>query len=230
MVNFDYSQIELRLAAEISKDKNFIEAFVQGEDIHNSTAKEIFNLKDKDITADHRRKAKTINFGIIYGITPYGLARQLSISNTEGKQYIQDYFTRFPKIKDYMDYQINFAKTNNYVETIFGRRCNIRGINDKNFALRGFAERQSINAPIQGTAADIIKLAMIEIHKNILSKKINAKMLLQVHDELVFEIEGKYVEETIPLIQTIMEKTHLEYKDFTVPLTVDHSVGNNWGY
>ena len=187
-------------------------------------------MKDKDITTDHRRKAKTINFGIIYGITPYGLAKQLSISNTEGKQYIQDYFTRFPKIKNYMDYQINFAKTNNYVKTIFGRRCNIRGINDKNFALRGFAERQSINAPIQGTAADIIKLAMIEIHKNILSKKINAKMLLQVHDELVFEIEGKYVEETIPLIQTIMEKTHLEYKDFTVPLAVDHSVGNNWGH
>ena len=229
LVSFDYSQIELRLAAEISQDKNFIEAFIQGEDIHNSTAKEIFNLNDKDITLEHRRKAKTINFGIIYGISPYGLAKQLSISNTEGKQYIQDYFTRFPKIKDYMDYQINFAKTNNYVETIFGRRCNIRGINDKNFALRGFAERQSINAPIQGTAADIIKLAMIEIHKNILSKKINAKMLLQVHDELVFEIEDKYVEETIPLIQTIMEKTHLEYKDFTVPLTVDHSVGSTWG-
>ena len=229
LVNFDYSQIELRLAAEISKDKNFIEAFVQGEDIHNSTAKEIFNLKDKDITTDHRRKAKTINFGIIYGITPYGLAKQLSISNTEGKQYIQDYFTRFPKIKDYMDYQINFAKTNNYVETIFGRRCNIRGINDKNFALRGFAERQSINAPIQGTAADIIKLAMIEIHKNILSKKINAKMLLQVHDELVFEIEDRHIDETIPQIRAIMETTHLESKNFAVPLTVDHSVGVNWG-
>jgi len=128
-----------------------------------------------------------------------------------------------------MDYQINFAKTNNYVETIFGRRCNIKGINDKNFVIRGFAERQSINAPIQGTAADIIKLAMIEIHQNIISNKINAKMLLQVHDELVFEIEDKYVGESIPQIQKFMEKTHLEYKDFTVPLTVDHSTGNNWG-
>ena len=229
LVSFDYSQIELRLAAEISQDKNFIQAFAQREDIHNSTAKEIFNLKDKDISADHRRKAKAINFGIIYGISPYGLAKQLSITNTEGKQYIQDYFERFPKIKDYMDYQINFAKTNNYVETIFGRRCNIKGINDKNFVIRGFAERQSINAPIQGTAADIIKLAMIEIHQNIISNKINAKMLLQVHDELVFEIKDKYVGESISQIQKIMEKTHLEYKDFIVPLTVDHSTGNNWG-
>ena len=229
LVSFDYSQIELRLVAEMSQDKNLIEAFVQGEDIHNSTAKEVFNLKDEDITSELRRKAKAINFGMIYGISPYGLAKQLSISNTEGKQYIQDYFTRFPKIKEYMDYQINFAKTNNYVETIFGRRCNIRGINDKNFALRGFAERQSINAPIQGTAADIIKLAMIEIHRNILLKKINAKMLLQVHDELVFEIEDRHIEETIPEIQIIMEKNHLEYKNFTVPLTVDHSAGSNWG-
>ena len=112
---------------------------------------------------------------------------------------MKNIFTRYPKIKDYMEYQINFAKTNNYVETMFGRKCNIRGINDKNFSLRGFAERQSINAPIQGTAADIIKLAMIEIHKNILSKKINAKMLLQVHDELVFEIEDKYLDESIVL-------------------------------
>ena len=128
-----------------------------------------------------------------------------------------------------MDYQINFAKTNNYVKTVFGRRCNIRGINDKNFSIRGFAERQSINAPIQGTAADIIKLAMIEIHKKILLKKINAKMLLQVHDELVFEIEDKYLNESIIQIKKIMETTHLEYKDFTVPLIVDYGIGNNWG-
>jgi DNA polymerase-1 len=229
LVSFDYSQIELRLAAEMSQDKNFIEAFLQGEDIHTTTAKEIFKLKDKEISVENRRKAKVINFGIIYGISPYGLAKQLSISNTEGKKYIEEYFLRFPKIKDYMNYQINFAKTNNYVKTIFGRRCNIRGINDKNFAVRGFAERQSINAPIQGTAADIIKLAMIEIHKNILSKKLNAKMLLQVHDELVFEIEDKYVDVSISQIKNIMETTHLDYKDFIVPLTVDFSLGNNWG-
>ena len=228
LVSFDYSQIELRLAAEISKDKNFTDAFIQGKDIHSATAKEIFNIKDKDLNSEHRRKAKAINFGIIYGISPYGLAKQLSITNTEGKQYIEEYFSRYPKIKDYMEYQIKFAKTNNYVETIFGRRCKIKGINDKNFALRGFAERQSINAPIQGTAADIIKLSMIEIHKNILTKKINAKMLLQVHDELIFEIEEKYLDESIPLIKEIMEKTHLKYKDFAVPLIVDYGIGNNW--
>ncbi len=229
LVSFDYSQIELRLAAEMSKDTNFTEAFIKGEDIHKSTAKKIFNLKDKEISSDHRRKAKAINFGIIYGISPYGLAKQLSISNTEGKKYIEDYFAKYPRIKDYMSYQINFAKKNNYVQTIFGRRCNIKGINDKNFAIRGFAERQSINAPIQGTAADIIKLAMIEIHSKIISKTIKAKMLLQVHDELVFEIENKYLDESILLIKNIMENNHLIYKDFTIPLIVDYGVGNNWG-
>ena len=144
-------------------------------------------------------------------------------------RYIENYFKRFPKIRDYMDFQINHAKTNNYVETMFGRRCNIKGINDKNFAVRGFAERQSINAPIQGTAADIIKLSMIEIHKNIKEKKIDAQMILQVHDELVFEIAENKIKESIPLIKNIMEKTHLNYKDFIVPLTVDHGIGNDWG-
>ena len=229
IVSFDYSQIELRLAAEISQDNNFINAFVVGEDIHSSTAKEIFNIKDKDLNLEHRRKAKAINFGILYGISPYGLAKQLSISNSEAKQYIENYFKRFPKIRDYMDFQINHAKTNNYVETMFGRRCNIKGINDKNFAVRGFAERQSINAPIQGTAADIIKLSMIEIHKNIKEKKIDAQMILQVHDELVFEIAENKIKESIPLIKNIMEKTHLYYKDFIVPLIVDHGIGNDWG-
>ena len=229
IVSFDYSQIELRLAAEISQDNNFITSFVEGEDIHSSTAKEIFNIKDKDLNSEHRRKAKAINFGILYGISPYGLAKQLFIPNLEAKQYIENYFKRFPKIKDYMNFQINRAKTNNYVETMFGRRCNIKGINDKNFAVRGFAERQSINAPIQGTAADIIKLAMIEIYKDIKEKKINARMLLQVHDELVFEIAENKIKATIPLIINIMEKTHLNYKDFVVPLIFDHSIGNDWG-
>ena len=230
IVSFDYSQIELRLAAEISKDKNFINAFVNEQDIHSSTAKEIFNLTDKQLVSDHRRKAKTINFGILYGISPYGLAKQLSISNLEAKTYIENYFSRYPKIKNYMDYQINFAKTNNYVETIFGRKCNIKGINDKNFAVRGFAERQSINAPIQGTAADIIKLSMIEIHKYIIQNKIDVKMLLQVHDELVFEIKENLVEESVNIIKKVMETNHLKYKDFTVPLTVDYGIGNNWGH
>jgi len=229
LISFDYSQIELRLAAEISKDKNFTQAFLNGIDIHASTAKEIFNLKDKDITLDHRRKAKAINFGILYGISPYGLAKQLSITNSEAKNYIEKYFSRYPKIKEYMDDQINFAKTNNYVETIFGRRCNIKGINDKNFSIRGFSERQAINAPIQGTAADIIKIAMIEIQKNILAKKLNGKMLLQVHDELIFEINEKDIKESSIIIKQIMENSHLQYKDFVVPLTVDYGIGNTWG-
>ena len=229
LVSLDYSQIELRLAAEISKDSNLITSFINNEDIHSSTAKEIFNISDKDLTPENRRKAKVINFGILYGISPYGLAKQLSITNSEAKIYIESYFSRFPKVKDYMNYQINFAKTNNYVETIFNRRCNIKGINDKNFAIRGFAERQSINAPIQGTAADIIKLSMIELNKFIENKKLKAKMLLQVHDELIFEIENDAVEESVSIIKTIMEKNHLQYKDFSVPLTVDYGVGNTWG-
>ena len=165
----------------------------------------------------------------MYGISPYGLAKQLSISNSQAKHYIENYFKRFPKVRDYMNLQINYAKTNNYVKTIFGRRCNIKGINDKNFVVRGFAERQSINAPIQGTAADIIKLSMIEIHKNIKEKKIDARMILQVHDELVFEIEENKVKASVPLIKNIMENTHLNHKDFAVPLIVDFGIGDDWG-
>ncbi len=229
LVSFDYSQIELRLAAEISSDKNFIKAFKNNEDIHASTAKEIFNLKDSQINNDYRRKAKAINFGILYGISPYGLAKQLDISNTEAKDYINEYFIKYPKIKKYMEHQIDFAKTNQYVETIFKRKINIKGIADKNFAVRGFAERQAINAPIQGSAADIIKLAMIEIHKEIKLKNIEAQMLLQVHDELIFEVESKKYDNLVSNVKTIMESVHLKYKDFSVPLTVDFGAGDHWG-
>ncbi|MDC3023664.1 DNA polymerase I [Pelagibacteraceae bacterium] len=229
LVSFDYSQIELRLAAEISSDKNFIKAFKNNEDIHASTAKEIFNLNDNQINNDYRRKAKAINFGILYGISPYGLAKQLDISNTEAKDYINEYFIKYPKIKKYMDHQIDFAKTNQYVETIFKRKINIKGIADKNFAVRGFAERQAINAPIQGSAADIIKLAMIEIHKEIKLKNIEAEMLLQVHDELIFEVESKKYDNLVSNVKTIMESVHLKYKDFSVPLTVDFGAGDHWG-
>ena len=229
LVSFDYSQIELRLAAEISGDINFINAFKNNEDIHASTAKEIFNLKNSQIDNDFRRKAKAINFGILYGISPYGLAKQLNISNTEAKDYINEYFTKYPKIKQYMEDQIDFAKTNQFVETIFKRKINIKGIADKNFAVRGFAERQAINAPIQGSAADIIKLAMIEIHNEIKLKKINAKMLLQVHDELIFEVDNNKYDNLINNVKTIMESVHLKYKDFKVPLTVDYGSGDNWG-
>ena len=229
LISFDYSQIELRLIAELSGDNNLISSFKNGEDIHSSTALQIFDIKEKEINADYRRKAKVINFGIIYGISPYGLAKQLSISNSEGKQYIEDYFKRFPKIKEYMKETISFCRKNQYVETIFGRKCFIRGINDKNFSIRGFSERQSINAPLQGTASDIIKLAMIKIHEEIEKETIKARMLLQVHDELVFEIEDKEIKKAIPQIQFIMENTHMIYKEFQVPLVVDYSIGDNWG-
>ena len=229
LVCFDYSQIELRLAAEISGDLNLIESFLKGEDIHSSTAMQIFNIKEKDLNANYRRQAKAINFGIIYGISPYGLAKQLSISNSEAKLYIENYFNQFPGIRKYMNNQINFCRENHYVKTMFGRKCFIRGINDKNFSIRGFSERQSINAPIQGTAADIIKLAMIKIHNQIKNDFIKAKMLLQVHDELVFEIKEKEIEKEIPKIKTIMETTHITYKDFKVPLIVDCGIGDHWG-
>ena len=229
LVSFDYSQIELRLAAEISQDANLIKAFQKGEDIHSATAARIFDINEKNINADYRRKAKAINFGIIYGISHYGLAKQLSISNVEGKKYIEDYFYRYPKIKEYMEAQINFCRSHRYVETMFGRKCFIKGINDKNFTMRSFSERQSINAPIQGTAADIIKLAMIKIDENIKNQSIQAKMLLQVHDELLFEINNKDIKKEISQIKFIMENTHKIYHNFRVPLVVDYGIGNNWG-
>jgi len=229
LMSFDYSQIELRLAAEISGDKNFIEAFKNNEDIHSSTASQIFGLDSTKLDPEMRRKAKAINFGILYGISPYGLAKQLSVTNSEAKIYIENYFKKYPNIKQYMDNQIEFAKTNLYVETMFGRRCNLKNINDKNFAVRGFAERQAINAPIQGTAADIIKLAMIEFDKIIHSEELKAKMLLQVHDELIFEIDEADKDSSVEKIKFVMENVHLQFKDFQVPLLVDYGFGNNWG-
>ncbi len=229
LMSFDYSQIELRLAAEISGDKNFIKAFKNNEDIHSSTASQIFNVRTEKLDSEMRRKAKAINFGILYGISPYGLAKQLSVTNSEAKNYIEDYFNKYPKIKKYMDDQIQFAKTNLYVETMFGRRCNIKSINDKNFSVRGFAERQAINAPIQGTAADVIKLAMIELNKLITADDLDAKILLQVHDELIFEIDEANKESSIEIIKNVMENVHLNFKNFEVPLLVDYGFGNNWG-
>jgi DNA polymerase I len=229
LMSFDYSQIELRLAAEISGDTNFIKAFKNNEDIHSSTASQIFNINTEKLDAEMRRKAKAINFGILYGISPYGLAKQLNVTNSEAKNYIEDYFYKYPKIKKYMDNQIQFAKTNLYVETIFGRRCNIKSINDKNFSVRGFAERQAINAPIQGTAADVIKLAMIQLNKMITANELNAKILLQVHDELIFEIDELNKDDSIDKIKYVMENIHLDFKDFEVPLLVDYGFGDNWG-
>ncbi len=221
----DYSQVELRVIASISEDENMIEAFKNGQDIHARTAKEIFELDSiNDVTPNHRRKAKEVNFGIPYGVSAYGLASRLGISNAEGKEMIDQYFERFPGIKKYIDETVVFAKENGYVATLLGRRRYIPDINSRNWNVRGFAERTAINMPIQGTAADIIKLAMIEIHNYLEKETLKSRMLLQVHDELVFEISEEEKEEVPNRIKELMENAF----ELAVPLDVDMGLADNW--
>ncbi|MEX2464104.1 MAG: DNA polymerase I, partial [Balneolaceae bacterium] len=206
MLSADYSQVELRVIASISEDENMMTSFNEGEDIHSRTAKEIFGLTELgEVTPDHRRKAKEVNFGIPYGVSAYGLASRLGISNSEGKEMIDQYFDRFPGIKTYIDDTIQFAKENGYVTTLMGRRRYIPDINSRNWNIRGFAERTAINMPIQGTAADIIKVAMIHIHQYLKSENLKSRMLLQVHDELIFEIEESESEIVPGKIKELME-------------------------
>lgn len=221
----DYSQVELRVIASISGDENMIQSFKNGEDIHSRTAKEIFNLDSLDeVTPTHRRKAKEVNFGIPYGVSAYGLASRLGISNTEGKEMIDQYFDRFPGIKKYIDDTVLFAKENGYVTTLMGRRRYIPEINSGNWNVRGFAERTAINMPIQGTAADIIKLAMIDIHSYLQSEGLVSRMLLQVHDELIFEIEDSEADFVPDKIKGLMESAF----KLDVPLDVDMGLADNW--
>ena len=221
----DYSQVELRVIASMSGDENMIEAFKNGEDIHARTAKEIFNLESiDDVSPNQRRKAKEVNFGIPYGVSAYGLASRLGISNSEGKDMIDQYFGRFPGIKTYIDDTIEFAKENGYVSTLMGRRRYIPDINSKNWNVRGFAERTAINMPIQGTAADIIKLAMIRIHDYLLDGNLKSKMLLQVHDELIFEIHDDEKESVPSKIKEMMESAY----ELQVPLDVETGLAENW--
>ena len=221
----DYSQVELRVIASVSKDKNMIESFMNGEDIHSRTAKEIFNLDSLDeVTLNHRRKAKEVNFGIPYGVSAYGLASRLGISNNEGKEMIDQYFDRFPGIKKYIDETVLFAKENGFVTTLMGRRRYIPEINSSNWNVRGFAERTAINMPIQGTAADIIKLAMIDIHSYLQSNDLKSRMLLQVHDELIFEISESESEIVPAKIKKLMEDAF----ELAVPLEVDMGLADNW--
>ena len=224
----DYSQIELRLIAHAANEIDMINAFKEKIDIHSQTASKVFGIPLEDLNSETRRRAKAINFGIIYGISAFGLSKQLSCSQKEAKDFIESYFSQFPKIRDYMDEMITKAKTNGYVETFFGRRIPIRGINSKNFQERSFAERQSINAPIQGSAADIIKRAMIKIHNEFLLKKIRSKMLLQVHDELVFECPEDEVKKVSEIIKVEMEKAHLPICKLNVPVIVDFGEATNW--
>ncbi len=225
LLSADYSQVELRIIASIAEDEAMISAFESGEDIHSRTAKEIFGLEAMDQVNDsHRRKAKEVNYGIPYGVSAYGLANRLGISNEEGKELIDQYFERFPGISRYINETRNFAKENGYVKTLLGRRRYIPNINARNWNMRAFAERTAINMPIQGTAADIIKIAMIDIENYLEENNFDTRMLLQVHDELIFEISREEIEQVQPVIRERMEKAY----ELKVPLEVDMGVADNW--
>ncbi|MEN8120732.1 MAG: DNA polymerase I [Bacteroidota bacterium] len=220
----DYSQIELRLMAHMSKDENMIKAFADGEDIHTATAAKVFNLKIEDVTKDMRSKAKSANFGIIYGISSFGLAQNMNIKRSEAKELIDNYFKTYPKIREYMDKQIALARENMYVETINGRRRYLPDINSRNAIVRGVAERNAINAPIQGSAADIIKIAMINIHKKLNNENFKSKMILQVHDELIFDVPKDEAEKLKAMVNHELEKAI----SLSIPLIADSGMGNNW--
>ena len=228
LVAADYSQIELRLLAHIAELDSLKQAFQDGIDIHAMTASEVFDVPIEGMAPAIRRQAKAINFGIIYGISSFGLARQLGMSRTEAKTFIDRYFERFPGIRHYMEDTKEFCRNKGYVETIFGRKIHIGSINDKNGMRRSFGERAAINAPIQGSAADIIRRAMIKMPDALSNESLNARMLLQVHDELVFEVPEKEVDKTISVVRIVMENAALPALEISVPLTVDAGIGNNW--
>lgn len=224
LLSADYSQIELRIIAALSEEENMIKAFQEGEDIHASTAARVFNIELEAVTREQRSNAKTVNFGIIYGVSAFGLSNQTDLSRGEAKELIETYYETYPKLRDYIASQINFARENGYVETVMGRRRYLKDINAGNHMVRSGAERNAVNAPIQGSAADIIKLAMINIHEKFQEKNYKSKMLLQVHDELVFDIHKSELEELKPLIKSEMENAF----KLKVPLDVELGVGENW--
>jgi DNA polymerase-1 len=228
LVSLDYSQIELRIVAHVAKIEPLVAAFHEGQDIHALTASEVFDIPLDEMTGDLRRRAKAINFGIIYGISAFGLARNLGIARGEAQSYIAAYFERYPGIREYMDSTIEFAKKTGYVETLFGRRIHLAGINEKNQATRGFAERQAINAPIQGSAADIIKRAMIRVPDALATDGLDASMLLQVHDELLFDVPKAQVDQTIACVKSVMETATKPVVELSVPLVADAGVGDSW--
>jgi DNA polymerase-1 len=226
LISADYSQIELRIVAAISGDVNMCEAFKTGKDIHTATAAKVFNVEESAVTKEMRYKAKSVNFGIIYGQGAFGLAENLGIPRAEAKEIIDNYKKQFPNIQKYMDDTINFAKETGYVETLMGRKRWLRDINSANFTVRGFAERNAINSPIQGSAADMIKLAMIKIHAEFKQHRFQSKMLLQVHDELVFDAHRDEVDLIKPVILNCMQ-TALALPN-QVPTDAEIGVGENW--
>ena len=231
LISADYNQIEMRILADLADVKELKKAFKNNDDIHSITASQVFNLDIKKVSQEHRRKAKAINFGIIYGITQYGLAKQISVSNQEALDFINAYFLKFPEIKEYMNNTIKLCRRNGHVKNIFGRKIHLRGINDKNFSVRSFQERAAINAPIQSSAADIIRLAMIKIDEKLKNnKKLKAKMLLQIHDELIFECATSEKKTVINFIKEEMESVKKsEFHIFSIPLEVSVNSGYTWG-
>ena len=231
LISADYNQIEMRILADIADVKELKKAFKNNEDVHSLTASQVFDIPLNKIDKETRRRAKAINFGIIYGISQYGLAKQISVSNSEAAEFLKSYFKKFPEIKDYMNSTINFCRKSGYVSNLFGRRCYITGINDKNYNVRNFQERAAINAPIQGSAADIMRLAMIKITSEFeKNPNYKTKMLLQIHDELVFETPQDELEKIVPIIKkNMLDASSSEHHQFTIPLTVDINSGNNWG-
>jgi len=224
IVSADYSQIELRIIAEISKDANMMEAFVQGIDIHTATAAKVYGKTLDEVDSTMRRNAKAVNFGIIYGQSAFGLSQSLGIPRKEAAEIIEQYFAQYPGIKQYMSDTMNFARENGFVQTLMGRRRYLRDINSANQTVRGFAERNAINAPIQGSAADMIKIAMINIHREFKAHKFDSRMTMQVHDELVFDVHKSEIELVKPIIMQNMKhaiKTE-------VPIVVEIGTGSNW--
>lgn len=220
----DYSQIELRIIAALSEEENMINAFKNGEDIHASTASKVFGVPIEEVTREQRSNAKTVNFGIIYGVSAFGLSNQTDLSRTEAKELIDTYYETYPRLRRYIGEQIDFARDHGYVQTVLGRRRYLKDINSRNAVVRGAAERNAVNAPIQGSAADIIKVAMINIHKKLEDGKFKSKMLLQVHDELVFDVYKSELEDIKKMVKMEMESAYT----LTVPLDVDLGVGNDW--
>jgi DNA polymerase-1 len=220
----DYSQIELRIMAHLSGDAGLLDAFSGDLDVHKATAAEVFELDPDEVTADHRRSAKAINFGLMYGMSAFGLGKQLGISRHEAQEYVDLYFDRYPGVKKFMDDIREQARENGFVETVFGRRLYLPDINDRNAPRRQYAERSAINAPMQGTAADIIKRAMIAVQDWLDTSKAPARMIMQVHDELVFEVDEKAADELRPEIVALMSAA----ANLAVALDVDVGVGMNW--
>ncbi|MEC8273869.1 MAG: DNA polymerase I, partial [Bacteroidota bacterium] len=220
----DYSQIELRLMAHLSQDEGMLSAFQNGEDIHAATAAKVYQIDLEKVSREQRSHAKMVNFGIIYGISAFGLSQRLSIKRGEAKEIIDNYFLQYPKVKDYMDLSIEQAREKGFVETIMGRKRMLNDINSRNAVVRGYAERNAINAPIQGSAADIIKTAMIHVHEAFKRQDFKSKMLLQVHDELVFDVHKSEVDIIKSLIKSKMEQA----ASLCVPLDVEIGQGRNW--